>query len=264
MAALALACAARAEAAAISYSLTLCESLEVLRDPMNKRLAMNVAWKPQHSLMLDRTMPYFELRNTAEEADITQLSISIGDANKNFDWGKLIEASPGVVFTLLTPDGINGGSNADTLLIDFQGLGPGKFVRFRSGLSADAAGGMIQDYRMTLFQLDGHDTTSNSLVSVKFDGDEGSETLAQKMPNFGMMGMSTSTSLAFPDHYMDSVMPFTMTGQGTIGGDDDDDEDPDEGPPEVPEPGSLALLATGVVGLAAWRIKLRRRLLAVA
>jgi hypothetical protein len=193
-----------------------------------------------------------------------QLSLSVGDLSKNFDWGKLVEASPGVTFSLATADGISGGATTDTLVINFSGFTPGSFVRFRTGISADDPGAsMIHDYRMTLFELDGDDDTSaNSTVSVKFESDAGEETLEQQMPNFAMGGMSTSTTMAFPDHYMDSVMPFTLEGQGTIGGEDPEDpEDPEEPEPtpEVPEPGSFVLLATGLLGLATWRIKRRRR-----
>src|SRR5262245_13218588 len=94
-----ISCARQAPAAAISYSLTLCESEAVLEDPNNTVLQENAAWKPQHQLMLDRTTPYLELRNTSAEASISQLSLSIGDLSKNFDLAKLVEASPGVSFS---------------------------------------------------------------------------------------------------------------------------------------------------------------------
>jgi hypothetical protein len=258
VAGLVLFASARAQAEAISYSLTVCESLEVLEDPMNKTLAMNVAWQPQHTLMLARTMPFFELRNTAEEAVITQLSMTIGDMSLNFDWSKLIEASPGVTFSLVTPDSVVGGSKDDTLVINFDGFAPGDFVRFRAGLSPDDANlSKIQDYRMALFRLGGDDPSGNSVVSVQFQSDQGDETLVQQMPNFDM-GMPTSTSMAFPNHYMDSIMPFTLTGQGTIES-DPDEVDEGDGEPEVPEPGSFALLGSGLAGLIIWRIRRRRR-----
>lgn len=268
VAALALAICAQARAESISYSLVMCESLEVLRNPTNKTLAMNEAWKAQHTLMLERTMPYFELRNTSEDAMITRMSISIGDVSRNFDWGKLIEASPGVAFSLITPDDVVGGGKADTLVIDFAGLAPGDFVRFRAGISPDdPSEGIIQDYRMTLFHLDGDDVSANSLVTVDFEGSGGEESLEQQMPNFAM-GMPTATNMGFFNHYMDSVMPFTLNGQGTLGsggdggtGGDGGDGDVggEGGPPEVPEPGSFILLAGGLVGLALWRIRRPRR-----
>jgi hypothetical protein len=241
-------CAAVARAEAISYSLMFCESLDVLRDPDNKTLAMNAAWKPQHSLMLERTMPYFELRNTSEEATITQLMITIGDMSKSFDWAQLIESSPAVMFSLIDLDGSWAGQKSDTLVINFSGLGPGEFVRFRTGLAPDdGPPGTVLDYRMTLFHLNGSDPSSNSLVTVNFQGAEGTQSLAKQLPNYTSMGMATSTTLAFPNHYMDMVMPFSLTDEGTIG-----DEEPG---PEVPEPETLVLLASGLLGLAAWRAR---------
>jgi PEP-CTERM motif len=253
-AALVLLCAASAHAAAISYSLMLCESLDLLKDPTNKTLAMNVAWKPQHTLMLERTMPYMELVNTSEEAEITQLSLTIGDTSKNFDWGKLVEASPGVAFSLITPDAVAGGVKSDTLTIQFTGLVPGEFVRFRTGLSPDDPGAsMIMDYRMVLFNLNGSDSSSNSTVTVDFEGSEGTDSLVQQLPNFTSGGMPTFTSMAFPDHYMDMVMPFTVTDSGLL------PPQETEPPLDTPEPASIVLLGGGLLGLFAWRIRLGRK-----
>jgi hypothetical protein len=234
-----------ATAATISYSLMMCEDLGVLKDPMNKTLMMNAAWKPQHTLMLARTMPYLELRNTSEEGELTQLSLSIGDTAKNFDWAQLIESSPGVTFSLVTPDAVAGSAKSDTLVINFIGLGPGEFVRFRSGLSPDiSAGSMISDYRMTFFEMDGGgDTSGNSLVKVQFNTSGGPQALEKQMPNFAF-GMPTSTTMAFKDHYMDMIMPFTLTDEGG---------EPSDGP-EIPEPGTLVLLGVGMLGLAAVRL----------
>ena len=126
-----------AQAGSISYSLTLCEDLDVLRDPTNQLLSANAGLKPQHTLLSQRTSPYIELRNTSEDSLITQMTLSIGDTSKNFDWGKLIEASPGVKFTLASADAVAGGAKTDLLVIKFDGLKAGDFVRFRVGISAD-------------------------------------------------------------------------------------------------------------------------------
>ncbi|REK13041.1 MAG: PEP-CTERM sorting domain-containing protein [Planctomycetota bacterium] len=254
---LAIGSASAARADAVSYALTFCENLDVLRDPTNKTLAMNAAWVTQHSLMLGRTMPYLELRNTSADALLTQLNLTIGDQTKNYDWSELIEASPGVGYSLVTPDGVMGGQKSDELLINFSNLGPGDFVRFRIGLSADdPSAGFVQDYRMTLFQLDGSDPSSNAIATVSFEDGEGTTQLVEQLPNYSFGGIPTSTSLAFPRGYsMDMVMPFTLTDSGTIEPEDDDDGQTNQ----VPEPDSVLLLSVGMLAFIGWRLHCRRR-----
>jgi hypothetical protein len=241
-----------ARAEAISYSLTFCENLDVLKDPTNQLLIKNVSATTQHSLMMQRTTPYFELRNTSDEALISQISMSIGDLAKNFDWGKMIEASPGVNVNILSVDSVMGGTTSDQLTISFTGLAPGDFVRFRFGISADNPNaGYIQDYRETLFDLNGgNDLTGNSLVKVDFQSTLGAKTLTNQLPNFSMNGQTTATNMMFPGGpCFDHVMPFNFTADGTI--------DLPE-PPQVPEPGSVVLLASGLAGLVAIRLRRRR------
>jgi hypothetical protein len=240
--------AAGARGAAISYSLTFCEDLEVLRDPTNETLMRNAAWAPQHKVMIQRTMPYFELRNTSEEASITQFELTIGDISKHFDWSQMIETSPGVTFSLITPD-LPGGVGADTLLVEFTGLDPGRFVRFRFGIDADDPdASFVQDYRMTLFKLNGTDASSNSTATVTFLQEQTEKALTKQLPNFTHHGLPTPTSLALLQTSCgkDLLKPYTISDSGEI--------EPDGSDGQVPEPKSVALLAMGMLAIVLGRL----------
>lgn len=241
--------ASTAQAEPISYSLTFCENLDVLKDPTNQTLIKNVSKQSQHSLMMQRTTPYFELQNTSESALLTQFSMTIGDTSKNFDWGKLVEASPGISYTFETVDAVMGGTKSDMLTIKFENFNAGDFVRIRMGLSADDPGApYVQDYRTILFGLNGSDPTNNSVVSVDFAIGDATEQLVDQLPNFSMGGLTTATDMSFPSGpCFDHVLPFNFEASGEL-----------NPPPPVPEPGSLVLFGLGILGLVGWRIRRRR------
>ncbi len=246
-----LACVAftgRAQAEAISYSLTFCENLDVLKDPTNVTLMENVSKKSQHSLMMARTSPFLELRNTSDAALLTQFSMSIGNLSKNFDWASLVEASPGVSYTLETVDAVMGGTTSDMLTIKFSNFEAGDFVRFRFGISADDPNApFVQDYRTILFGLNGSDSSNNSIVNVDFASGNSTEQLVNQLPNYSMNGKTTAIDMAFPNGpCFDHVIPFSFDASGTI--------DPEPGPP-VPEPGSVVLLGLGMLALVGWRLR---------
>ena len=242
-----LAAAPVARAGTIAYSMTLCEDLGVLLQPNNQILAQNAAMKSQHVLLVERTNPYIELKNTSTDAaQITNLSMSIGDTAKNFDWASFVQASPGVTFTVQAPDTIAGAVKSDMVVLSFTGFDPGDFVRFRVGLSPDNSNASaLLDYRTVLFQMNGSNPSNNSTVGVGFQTSGGPQVLSRQMPDFVNTNPFTSTNLNSLNTIcgMDSIVPFTFGDQGVI-------------PPPIPEPSTFVLMGLGLLGLLAQR---RRR-----
>jgi hypothetical protein len=238
--------AAPSRADTVSYSMMFAENLAVLRNPTNSNLQTLAATNTQHGLMLARTSPFIELKNTSDTSPITSLSMTVGNTARNFDWAKMVEASPGVTFSLQSPDALYGLAQSDLLIINFTNFDPGDFVRFRVGLSPDAVGANpIVDYRTTFFTLNGTDTTNNSIVSVTYQTANGPMTATNVMPNYTIDGHSP-TSMTFPCNFgQDTVTPFGMNGSG--------------GDVPVPEPAGVGLAALGLAGMLAWRASRRRR-----
>src|SRR5690242_15956639 len=97
-----LICPALAQAGLVSYSLQMCESLAVLKQPNNQAVKDLAAMDTQHALMAERSNPYLALTNTSasDTADIIEFTITMGAAAADFDWAKIVEAPEGLIATI--------------------------------------------------------------------------------------------------------------------------------------------------------------------
>lgn len=245
--------AAAALADPLSYTVNICENLTVLEHPGNRAATIIEGSKPLSTLLLERTTPYVELRNTSTDGSLlTQFKMTIGNTADNFDWASLIHASPGVNFSLASPDATTGNIKSDVLTINFSGFAPGDSVVFRVGLSPNSSQNLaLLDYRTVLFHVNGgSDTSGNSLTSATFQNSSGdAATLGPNPLENYFDPLPTATSLASVlGNHADSVVPFPLAASGNF-------------PPpstQVPEPDSIVLLAAGLLALTAWKLGRRR------
>src|SRR5205085_890098 len=67
--------------------------------------------------------PGFMLTNVSHMANILDFQLTIGDTAYNFDLTTNEQASPGVSYTLLSPDHVVGGVRSDLIHYQFNGQG---------------------------------------------------------------------------------------------------------------------------------------------
>ena len=159
----------------------------------------------------DHNVPTIRLANTSDTASIDRLVLTIGDTSYNYDGVRNEIGSPGVGYSLITPDRNTGGAvRSNWTEYTFSGLTPGRYFQFDDDVDPDAAN-VIVDYRQILFDLNGANSADNALVTVDFsDGDQ----LSGNLPDF-------------PTSPQDTYVFAQST----------------------PEPATLALLAIGALGL---------------
>ncbi len=249
---------ANSHAKVASYSLTVSENLEVLKNPGDPAVEWMAAWTTPAELMQQRNKPYFMLENTSTKqnggtgaAQLTKFILSIGDTSQNFDWLKVITdfTSPGVKLVKMEGvDKVEGKTQSDQIALYFSGFTPGKRIVFQVDIDPDKAkGNPLTDYRQVLFSLNGGpDASGNAQTSASFLD----KTLALGSQEFSLAESS------WQNPHFDKQTFFGMQPQVQYMGDNVTSfETHNFVIKPVPEPGGFALAAitSGAIALVYWR-----------
>jgi len=233
---------ARAPATTVSYDLRISESLAVLKNPNDMHAQMMAAWTTPTTLAMARNRPYLLLENTSTvgnggdgAAAMTSFSMTIGDTSQNFDWSRIVSASPGVGVTLVTPDTLDNHSHSDVITYNFTGFTPGKQIIFHIDIDPDmTTANPFTDYRQVLFTLNGGpNNANNSQTSAVFVDQNQTIQLGPTPWDNPIDSGPTVFGMQFVSHYMDDHVTSYLTGNVA----------------PAPEPAGLALAAIGGVGL---------------
>jgi hypothetical protein len=172
-------------------------------------------------------VPTIKLINDSDSALITSFKITIGDTGYNFDLIENIVLGSVASYTLDSPDLRNSYTRSDYVYFDsFTGFDPGEVFQFDADVDIDSAN-TTEDYRYTLFDLGGSDDTDNSLITVTFSDNT---VLSGNLPDFG-------------NSYVAAFYTFSQSTSSTS---------------PVPEPATMLLLGSGLVGLAGFRRKFKK------
>jgi hypothetical protein len=202
-------------------------------------VALSAAWQTQHDLTVARSMPSFRLENTSDTAQITNYSITIGDADFTYDFGQLLDISPGIGFSV--------NQVGQLVELEFTNFDPGEFVSFKLNLiPLDPNAFPFPDFRMVLFDGNGVDPGDNAIVGVTFE-EAGfvPKTLTEQLPEYAVHE-PMFTGVVFHDYStMDMVQIFPLEDEDTL--------------QKIPEPTSIVLMLIGSLGLLAVVRPNRRR-----
>ncbi len=111
------------------------------------------------------------LTNTSDcGSNITSFSMTVGDSRFNFDQSDLlVGSSPGIVATLVAPDGINNGARSDVVQYTFTGFTLTSLFNFRVELDADPSYDPDGDANELVYTMPGPATPQ--VVGATYDAD---------------------------------------------------------------------------------------------
>lgn len=240
--------AARGEMIDLGYEFRMAANLGVLEKPDDPVAAMLAAWQTQHDLQIARNMPFAELVNTSqmETTEIKMFRMTVGDVDHQFDWVRVVDASPGVTVSVHLIDTVEQGLAGDELQLEFENFRPGDFVRFQLDLDPDHDDMFpLSDFRTVLFDANGDDATDNATLETIFHD-------AQAVDEVSLLGQLSDYHIDGPlfvgpafhnysvmDHV--TIFPASQTGQVELA-------------TSIPEPSAWVLLMSALGGLAWTRV----------
>lgn len=161
----------------------------VLSSGKDSNASMVALWAGFFTQVYEYSMPFVEVSVDLNDAPVTELRMTIGDAAFNFSdefqniqftnstasvqpggYARLGQSSsPGVSFTSSVED------NGDTLVVDFGpgGLQPGEVARFQVDIDSDSSTGeMFPSYTSVLFDANASppDSSDNTDITLTRDG----------------------------------------------------------------------------------------------
>lgn len=175
------------------------------------------------------------LNSSTGDFRITGFSLTVGHAQRGWDFVQNLTGPAGGSATLNSPDALDGNARSDVIDIDFGGFDP----TLQASWTADLDGvnsNTTYNYRNSLFN---NGTQPNAVLTVDFEA-------------FGatLAGVSPfSLGFALPDNASSTLTSYSFSDlrEFSIG----------NGSNDVPEPGVLSLVLAGLLGLH-WSTQRRR------
>jgi hypothetical protein len=250
-----------AHAQTVKYSLALSTDFDLLKNPDDATVQAYAVWKTPTQMAALRASPMIRLTNEPDsDWAITAFRLDMGMSNYVFDTFSFLERPQGVFANLTShTDMTFGGDRQPFLLVEIpQGLAPGQSLTFQTRLLRNGSSSLMV-YEDVLWQRDQNPSNrlDNGLLSVTFSPLSGPNPEVFTTTPIRLFDFPRANQTLGPDS--DGVAGRSLFLNGSMKNMADVSYARISHSMAVPEPTSAALAATGLLSLAAWRWRRRRR-----
>ncbi len=216
----------------LGYKLGISAKEIRLRFPDSQAAKTIASWDNSFHRIAARNAPWIEITNDPEsDEDITRFTMTLRDddahfSDERFDFILPSETNP---FDVELKGSV--ADDAQTLIVEITGLGPGKIARFAVNLDPnDPDDFRYPDFRLNMFHMNENDLSDNAVYTVEY---EGGTVIEKVLPDYPVPPPIYAESNIRPHSVMEPVLLFEDSG-GFV----------------VPEPGGATLLGLCCLGLA--------------